>query len=132
VGLILDVFLGKIRLMNIRINPVNIKLLDKQQEYLEKNLKVLEKVTKHYKDKADLTVNIGKVTSQQQTGEIFFAEANFAIPGKDIVYKTTGGSFEEVVKKLKNNLKSLIVKDKGMKKGRFRRLARLLKRKLHL
>jgi|GEM_PF-1533423 len=115
--------------MNIRIIPINIKLLDQQEEYLEKNLKTLEKVSKRYGAKADLTVNIGKITSQQQTGEIFFAEANFAIPGNDIFYKTTGENIEEVTKKLKNNLKSLIVKDKDFKKGRFRRLARLFKRK---
>ncbi|MDD3098453.1 MAG: hypothetical protein PHU82_01335 [Candidatus Pacebacteria bacterium] len=117
--------------MNIKINPTNIKLLDQQQEYLEKNLKSLEKVTGYYGDKADLTVTIGKVTSQQQTGEIFFAEANFAVPGKDIIHKVKGENIEEVTKKLKNNLKNLIAKDKELKTGRFRRMARLLKNKFH-
>ena len=115
--------------MNIKINPTNIVLLEKQQEYLEKNLKSLKKLSKHYGEKADLVINIGKTTSQQQTGEIFFIEANFAIPGKDINYKTIGKDIKEVTKKLKKNLKNLIAKDKGLKKDRFRRLARLFKNK---
>jgi ribosome-associated translation inhibitor RaiA len=117
--------------MNIKINPTNIKLLEQQQKDLEKNLKSLERVTRYYGDKADLTVTIGKVTSQQQTGKIFFAEANFAVPGKDIIYKAKGESIEEVTKELKNNLKNLIAKDKELKTGRFRRMARLFKKKFH-
>ena len=91
----------------------------------------MEKISKHYGTKADLTVNIGKVSLGQQTGEIFFAEANFAIPGKDIVCKVKGESIEDVTKKLKNNMKSLIAKDKDLRKSNFKRLGRLFKEKLH-
>ncbi|MFA5360539.1 MAG: hypothetical protein WC320_01010 [Candidatus Paceibacterota bacterium] len=116
--------------MNIRIIPINITLLDQQKEYLEKNLRTLERITKRYGDVADLTVNIGRITSQQQTGKIFFAEAKFAIPGKDIACKVEGNSIKDVTKKLRNNLKNLIVKEQDLKEDRFKKLGRFFKEKL--
>ncbi|MDD5760670.1 MAG: hypothetical protein PHF45_01275, partial [Candidatus Pacebacteria bacterium] len=95
------------------------------------NFKSLERAAKRYGDAADLTVNIGKITSQQQTGEIFFGEAKFAIPGKDIAYKVKGNSIEDVTKKLKNNLKNLIAKDKDSRISRFKKLGRFSKEKIH-
>lgn len=117
--------------MNIKIVPVDIKLLDQQKEYLEKKVKNLEKVGQRYGERSLLTITIGKVTSNQETGEIFFAEANFAIPGKDIICKVLGGNIEEITDRLCDKLKSLMIKNKELRKGRFRRLARALKDKLH-
>jgi ribosome-associated translation inhibitor RaiA len=117
--------------MNIKIVPVNIKLLDQQKEYLEKRIKNLEKVGQRYGERSLLTITMGKVTSNQETGEIFFAEANFAIPGKDIICKVQGNNIEETMDRLCDKLKSLMIKNKELRKGRFRRLARALKDKLH-
>ena len=118
--------------MNIKIIPVDIELLNQQREELEEKLKDLEKISQRYGERSLLTITIGKIVSRQETGEIFFAEANFAIPGKDIICKVQGSSIEETVDRLKDKLKSLMIKNKELKKGRFRRLARALKNKLHL
>ena len=118
--------------MNIKIIPVDIELLNQQREELEEKLKDLEKISQRYGERSLLTITVGKVIAKQETGEIFFAEANFAIPGKDIICKVQGSNIEETTDKLKDKLKSLIVKNRELKKGRFRRLARALKDKLHL
>ena len=118
--------------MNIKIIPVDIELLNQQRKELEEKLKDLEKVGQSYGERSLLTVTIGKIISKQETGEIFFAEANFQIPGKDIICKVQGSSIEETTNILKDKLKNLMVKSKELKKGRFRRLARALKNKLHL
>ena len=117
--------------MNIKIVPVDIKLLNQQKEYLEKRIKNLEKIGQRYGEGSLLTITIGKITSNQETGEIFFAEANFAIPGKDIICKVQGSDIEETMDRLSDKLKNLMVKNKELRKGRFRRLARALKDKLH-
>ncbi|HZI95861.1 MAG TPA: hypothetical protein VFD40_01595 [Candidatus Paceibacterota bacterium] len=118
--------------MNIKIIPVDIELLNQQREELEEKLKDLEKVGQRYGKESLLTITIGRIISKQETGEIFFAEANFQIPGKDIICKVQGSSIEETINRLKDKLKSLIIKKKELKEGRFRRLARALKNKLRL
>ncbi len=115
--------------MNIKIVPKDIKLLNQHKEYLEKRTKNLEKISQRYGERSLLTITIGKITSNQETGEIFFAEANFAIPGKDIICKVQGSNIEETIDRLCNKLKNLMVKNKELRKGRFRRLARTLKDK---
>lgn len=117
--------------MNIKIVPIDIKLLNQQKEYLEKRIKNLEKIGQRYGEGALLTITIGKLTSNQETGEIFFAEANFMIPGKDIICKAQGDDIEETMDRLVDKLKILMIKNKEFKKGRFRRLACALKDKLH-
>lgn len=118
--------------MNIKIVPIDIKLLSHQKEYLEKKLGDLEKISKRYGKDCLLTISIGKIISKQETGKILFAKAEFSIPGKDILCKVEGKDIEEITEGLKNNLKSLLIKNKELRKGRFRRLARVLKNKLHL
>ena len=117
--------------MNIKIVPKNIKLLNQQEEYLEKRIKNLEKISQRYGERSLLTITIGKITSNQETGEIFFAGANFAIPGKDIICKVQGSNIEETIDRLSDKLKDLMIKNKELRKGRFRRLARALKDKWH-
>jgi len=117
--------------MDIKIVPIDIELLDQQREKIEEKLKDLEKIGQRYGERSLLTVTIGKIISKQETGEIFFADANFAIPGKDIICKVKGSNTEETIDRLKDKLKSLMIKNKELRKGRFRRLARALKNKLH-
>ena len=118
--------------MNIKIVPVNIELLDQQRESLDEKLESLEKIAQRYGEGALLTITIKKITSNQETGKIFTAEANFAIPGKDIICKAEGNDFEVTTDKLKDKLKNLMIKNKELRNGRFRRLARSLKNKLRL
>ena len=117
--------------MDIKIVPIDIELLDQQREKIEEKLKDLEKIGQRYGERSLLTVTIGKIISKQETGEIFFADANFAIPGKDIICKVQGSNTEETIDRLKDKLKGLMIKNKELRKGRFRRLARALKNKLH-
>jgi len=117
--------------MNIKVVPVNIELLNQQKEYLDRRIKSLEKIGQRYGERSLLTITIGKITSNQETGEIFFAEANFSIPGKDIICKVQGSDIEEAIDRLNDKLKSLMIKNKELRKGRFRRLARVMKDKLH-
>ncbi|RLG14709.1 hypothetical protein DRN69_03960 [Candidatus Pacearchaeota archaeon] len=118
--------------MNIKIIPSDIELLNQQIEEIEKKLKDLEKIGQRYGEESLLTITIGKIISKQETGEIFFADANFTIPGKDIICKVHGSSIEETTNRLKDKLKNLMIKNKELRKGRFRRLARALKNKLRL
>ncbi len=117
--------------MNIKIVPKDVELLNQQRGNIEQKLKDLEKIGQRYGERSLLTITIGKIISNQETGEIFFAEANFAIPGKDIICKVQGSNIEETIDRLKDKLKSLMIKSKELRKGRFRRLARALKDKLH-
>ena len=116
--------------MNIKIVPVNIELLNQQRENLEKKLENLETIAQRYGEGALLIITIKRITSNQETGKIFAAEANFAIPGKDIICKAEGNNFEVTTDKLKDKLKNSMIKNKELRKGRFRRLARSLKNKL--
>ncbi|MDD2677998.1 MAG: hypothetical protein PHN95_01105 [Candidatus Pacebacteria bacterium] len=117
--------------MDIKITPVNINLLSQQEDYLLKKLKGLAKFSKSFGEKNDLFVTVGKIFPQQETGEIFFAEAKFSIPGKDIVCKVKGSSIKEIANRLKLNLRRLMVENRKTKQSRFRRLARLLKEKFN-
>lgn len=117
--------------MDIKIVPVNIELLNQQKEYLKEKLEDLERISRRYGEGSILTISVGKIISKQETGKVLFAEAKFAIPGKDIICKVEGSNIEEITERLKKNLKSLIIKNKELRKGRLRRLASTLKDKLH-
>jgi ribosomal subunit interface protein len=116
--------------MNIKIVTINIELLNQQRDSLDEKLKNLERIAERYGEGALLVITIKKITSNQETGKIFTAEANFSIPGKDIVCKAEGNDFETTTDKLKDKLKNLMIKKKELRNGRFRRLARSLKNKL--
>lgn len=117
--------------MDIKIVPVNIELLNQQKEYIEEKLEDLERISRRYRKGSILTISVGKIISKQETGKILFAEAKFAIPGKDIICKVKGSNIKEVTERLKKNLKGLMIKNKELRKGRLRRLASTLKDKLH-
>ncbi len=114
--------------MNIKITSPQGNLLTSEREDLEKKLTRLEKLTRHYGDKADLEVVIKKILPQE-TGEVFSAEAKFMIPGKDLYCRVRAKSINTLGDKLKDKLRSLIVSQKGTKITHWRRMTRIFKRR---
>jgi len=114
--------------MNIKIISLQDNLLTTEKEYLEKKLARLEKLTRHFKDKADLEVVVKKILPQE-TGDVFSAKAKFMIPGKDLFCQVTGNDINTLGDKLKDKLRSLIISQKGEKVARWRRMTRVFKRR---
>lgn len=116
--------------MHIKIVAKDIDLLSRQSEEIEAKFKELERISRRYGTRHLLTITIGRNMARQETGEVFFAEANFAIPGKDIICRAQGESIEAVADQLKDKLKNLMVKNKEYRESRLKKLARAVKKKL--
>lgn len=70
--------------MNIHIKTTNIDLTEAISSYVDKKYLSLEKLIPGDTTDLPVYVEIGKTTNHHQTGDIFRAEVQFHIKGKDI------------------------------------------------
>ncbi len=69
--------------MNVNVKATNIKLTDSINEYLEKRVKAFDKLIDSNDTSAMCDVEVGKTSDKHKSGELFRAEFNIHIAGRD-------------------------------------------------
>jgi len=89
--------------MNLNINGTGIDLTGAIKQYVEEKFGDLDKFFDNIQ-RAD--VDIGKRGEHHNKGEIFYAEANVHVPGKDIRIVKDSEDLYKAIDKVKDHLKS--------------------------
>jgi len=119
--------------MKIRIKATNIKLTPEIRAYVENKMSDLEKLLSHVKKnvlKAD--IEVGKITKQQQKGKVFRAEINLNMPGKLLRVESVQWDLKVAIDETKQNMEREIRKYKGKQEAKYKRGARIAKKKIRL
>jgi len=119
--------------MKIRIKATNIKLTPAIKAYAENKIGDLEKLLKNVKKnvlKAD--IEIGKITKQQQKGKVFRAEINLNMPGKLLRAESVQWDLQVAIDEIKQDMEREIRKYKGKQEAKYKRGARIAKKKIRL
>lgn len=69
--------------MNITIKATGTSLTPQVDEYARKKAAMLEKLIPEEDTSAQLAIEVGKATGHHKTGDIFFAEFNLHLAGKN-------------------------------------------------
>lgn len=83
--------------MDIKIKATNITLTPDISDYLDKRLKSFEKYINPEDTSVLLSVEVGKTTIGQQSGDIFRAEINLHISGKDFRSESEQGTLYNAI-----------------------------------
>jgi len=70
--------------MNIEVQTTHIEMTPAISEYIDKHMKKLDRFISPQDTSALARVEIGTITRGQQSGEIFRAEINLHVAGKDL------------------------------------------------
>ncbi len=120
--------------MEIKTNfkGTNIELTEAMKDYAEKKM---EKVYKHIENSPDTEViadiELGKEISDQQTGEIFMAEANLRIAGEFYRAVADKEDLYAAIDEMRDELVMQLNKDKGRKRELRRKGGEKIKDMLH-
>ena len=95
-------------------------------DVLEKRLKTLEKFLPAGETRLACAVELEKLTDQQ-SGRIFRAEVNLHVGGTLFRAEATEMGMEDAIEKMKNELKTELVRTHGRDQSLFRRGAQKLK-----
>jgi ribosomal subunit interface protein len=106
--------------MNIRKNvkATNIELTQEISDYLDKRLESVEKLIDPNDTSAIFDVEVGKTTNHHQTGNIFRAEINLHISGKQFRATSQAETILNAIDKTEKD----IVKELRRAKGKKQRL----------
>jgi len=105
--------------MKINIKATKIELTEDIKGYVQEKMDMLEKYLGDIKV-LNCDIEVGIITSGQQSGEIFRAEANLEVPGELLRVEKTEKELFKAVDKVKGHLASLIrrYKEKRINKQR--------------
>ena len=92
------------------------ELLPGIKVYVEQKLGSLGKFLKRFSDKSiELQVEVGKPSQHHRKGEIFYAEANLILPGKELRATDNDYDLRTAIDRVREELARQIVKYKEMK-----------------
>lgn len=107
--------------MHIIITGVHIEMTDAIRDYATEKMKTLEKYVAHDDTSAKLSLELSKTTNHHQHGDVFQAEAQFHVRGKEISLSTTQDDLYKAIDLLKDMLVREISQHKDREKSLFRR-----------
>ncbi len=94
--------------MNITTKATNVALTAEIEEYTAKKFGVLQK----YIDKEDTSVGgqieLGKTTRHHQSGDVFRAEINLHVSGKDFWTEATAGDLYTAIDKARDEIVRMV------------------------
>lgn len=117
--------------MHITLSGVHIEVTDALRDYTIEKMSALDKYVKNDMS-AKLAVELSKTTSHHGHGDIFQAEAQLHIKGKEITLKTTQDDLYKSIDILKDMLVRELSQNKDKQKSLFRRGAHKLKEIMRL
>jgi putative sigma-54 modulation protein len=89
--------------MNIRIKATKIELTDNIKDYVYEKMNMLEKYLGDIKVQ-NLDVEVGMTVGGQNSGKIYRAEVNIAVPGELIRVEKTEKELFKAIDKVKDHL----------------------------
>lgn len=122
--------------MKINIKSTNIELTESLKEWTNKKLGEIdlflgdfapESIEVGQREKAEIWVEIGKITRHHRKGEVFRAEAQLYLPKKKIKVEATSQDLRTAINAVKDELQRSIRKYKGKRIDRARKWARRFK-----
>jgi len=92
------------------------ELLPDIKVYIEQKLGSLEKFLKRFSDKPiELQVEVGKPSQHHHKGEIFYAEVNLILPGKELRATDNNYDLRVAIDRVREELARQIVKYKELR-----------------
>ncbi len=113
--------------MNINIKATNTSLTSAIEDYVGKKVAMLQKVISQEDTSASIYVEIGKTTEHHKSGDVFFAEFNLHIAGKNFYARREAGDIYSAIDIVKDDLVDSIIAHKGKRETLFRRGSQSLK-----
>ena len=113
--------------MNTNIKATNISLTTAIENYVGKKVAMLQKIIDQEDTSASIYVEIGKTTEHHKSGDVFFAEFNLHIAGKNFYSRKEASDIYSAIDIVKDDLADSIISHKGKRETLFRRGAQSLK-----
>lgn len=113
--------------MHIIIMSVHMEMTDAIRDYAYEKMESLEKYVPRDDTSAKLSVELSKTTSHHQHGDVFQAEAQLHIRGKETTLRTTQDDLYKAIDILKDMLTREMAQHKDKERSVFRRSAQKLK-----
>lgn len=103
--------------MKIRIKATNLELTPAIEEYIETKIESLGRLMKRFKDRGvpKMEVEIARTTKHHKKGDVFYAEINLYLPGKDLRAEYSASDIQAAIDKVKDKLKIEIERYKEKK-----------------
>lgn len=108
----------------IILKATNITISPSLNEYIEKSIGSLNKLTSNLGSDIEMRVEVGRSTFHHNKGEVFFAEANLKIGGQILRSRAESFTVQAAVDEVRDELRNEIYKFKGKRETVFRRGAR--------
>lgn len=127
--------------MKINIKSTNIELTESLKEWTNKKLGEIdlflgdfasESIESGQREKAEIWVEIGKITRHHRKGEIFRAEAQLYLPKKKIRVEATSQDLRTAINIVKDELQRSIKRYKGKRIDKARKWARKFKETMRI
>ena len=116
--------------MRIKVKCTNINLTKEMWRYLGKRLNSLERVVDLDDDKNICFVELARTTANQKSGEIYKAEINCYLGGRDFRACSTKGDMYSAINTVKDEIKNELTKNKYRAISLERKGGQLLKKML--
>jgi len=113
--------------MHITITGVHMEMTDAIREYALEKMQSLEKSVPEGDTSAKLSVGLSKTTNHHAHGDVFQAEAQLHIRGKETVVRTTQDDLYKAIDILKDMLTRELAQHKDKERSVFRRGAHQVK-----
>lgn len=107
--------------MNFTVKATNTTLTPTIEEYIGKKIAQFDKIIPGEDTSAHMSVEIGKETEHHKTGDVFFAELNLHIAGKDFRTRRNGQDMYAALDIAKDELLDTVRGYKNKKTTLYRR-----------
>lgn len=107
--------------MNIRMKGTKIELTESIKDYIQLKMDMLDKYLGDIKVQ-NLDVEVGMAVGGQNSGKIFRAEVNMAVPGELLRVEKTEKELYKAIDKVKDHLVRSIKRYKEKRQDRERRV----------
>ena len=119
-------------MINLDIKATNIELTSAIRKYVEEKVRMLEKLVAKDDTSAEAKVEVGKISKRHRSGDVFRAEINLHIAGRDlrVVKKTTDlyAAIDESKDEIMRRLERYKTKKEKMQRSGGLKFKRMLRR----
>ncbi|MBX4215672.1 ribosome-associated translation inhibitor RaiA [Candidatus Parcubacteria bacterium] len=113
--------------MNIKIHAPDLKLTEPIADYIEKRMKALEKFLGKESAAVLVEVEVGKVSHRHRQGEVYRAEINLSMPGRQLRSEAEEADVYTAVDVAKDEMERELTSTKDKERTLFRRGAVVVK-----
>jgi len=109
------------------IKATNMELTPAISDYINKKIEMLEKFVDPNDTSVSANIEVGKTTEHHQQGDVFRAEINFSIGGKQFRAVSETEDLYAAIDEMKDDLAKSLLSNKGKQQTAFRKGASQLK-----